>query len=353
LNASENNPLISRMPKRLTEIAEIVGGVLEGDGDTLISGVTNIEDAGQQDITFAVPPHLDKAAASAAGAVIIPEDAAGLAKPFIRVPNPRAAFAKLLEFFTPPVKVERGVHPTAIIGENVQFGKNVAIMPYVVLADNVVIGDNSVLYPHVYVGQDSVIGSDTLIYANVSLREGSQIGNRVIIHSGASIGSDGFGFVTTAGKHHKLPQVGNVIIEDDVEVGANTAIDRAATGSTIVRRGTKIDNLVHLAHNVVIGEDCFLVAQTGIAGSTKVGNHVTFAGQTGTTGHITIGDNCVFAARSGVIGSIEAGSFCAGFPARPHKEWLKGEASLRKVPDLLKRVKDLERRLAEIENSKE
>lgn len=351
MNASENKPVSSRMQKRLAEVAEFIGGHLEGEGDILISGATNIEDAKPGDITFAVPPHLDKAAASAAGAVIIPEDAEGFSKPLIRVPNPRAAFAKLLELFTPSVKVERGVHPTAVIGKNVQIGDNVAIMPYVVLADNVVVGDNCVLYPFVYVGQDSVIGSDTLIYANVAVRERSQIGCRVIIHSGASIGSDGFGFVTTGGKHHKVPQVGNVIIEDDVEVGANTAIDRAATGSTIVRRGTKIDNLVHLAHNVVIGEDCFLVAQTGIAGSTKVGSHVTFAGQTGTTGHITIGDNCVFAARAGIIGNIDPGSFYAGFPARPHKEWLKNEATLRKVPDLLKKVRDMEKRLAELENS--
>lgn len=350
MNASVNT-LNSRVQKRLAEIAKIIGGVLEGNGDILISGVTNIEDAGANDITFAVPPHLEKAAASAAGAVIVPEDAETFAKAMIRVQNPRAAFAMLLELFTPPVKIEHVVHPTAVIGENVQLGKNVAIMPYVVLADNVVIGDNCVLYPHVYIGEDSIIGKDTLIYANVTLRERSQIGSRVIIHSGASIGSDGFGFVTTGGKHLKVPQVGNVIIEDDVEVGANTAIDRAATGCTIVRRGTKIDNLVHLAHNVVIGEDCFLVAQTGIAGSTKVGNHVTFAGQTGTTGHISIGDNCVFAARSGVIGNIKPGSFCAGFPARPHKEWLKSEATLRKVPDLLKKVRDLEKRLAEVEKN--
>ncbi|MCE5286581.1 MAG: UDP-3-O-(3-hydroxymyristoyl)glucosamine N-acyltransferase [Pelosinus sp.] len=351
MDASVNNPLNNSRQKRLAEIAEIIGGVLVGDGDTLIAGVTNIEDAGQNDITFAVPPHLEKAAAAEAGAVIVPADVESFAKPIIRVQNPRAAFAKLLEIFTPPVKVERGVHPTAVIGENVHLGENVAVMPYVVLADNVVLGDNCVLYPHVYVGEDSTIGNDTLIYANVTLRERSQIGSRVIIHSGASIGSDGFGFVTTGGKHHKVPQVGNVVIEDDVEVGANTAIDRAATGSTIVRQGTKIDNLVHLAHNVVIGEDCFLVAQTGIAGSTKVGSHVTFAGQTGSTGHITIGDNCVFAARSGIIGNIDSGSFCAGFPARPHKEWLRSEAALRKVPDLLKKVRDLEKRLAEVEKN--
>jgi UDP-3-O-[3-hydroxymyristoyl] glucosamine N-acyltransferase len=351
LSASVKSASPNRIQKRLADIAQIVEGVLVGDGAIEISGVTNIEDAGASDITFAVPPHLEKAAVSQAGAVIVPAGVESFAKPMIMVQNPRLAFAKLLELFTPPVKVERGVHPTAVLGKNVKLGVNVAIMPYVVIADDVNIGDNCVIYPHVYVGEGSMIGSDTLIYANVTLRERCQIGQRVIIHSGASIGSDGFGFVTMKGQHHKVPQVGNVIIEDDVEVGANTAIDRAATGSTIVKRGTKIDNLVHLAHNVVIGEHCYLVALTGIAGSTHVGNHVTFAGQAGTTGHITIGDNCVFSARAGIIGNIEAGSFCGGFPARPHKEWLRSEASLRKVPDLLKKIRDLEKRLAEVEKN--
>jgi len=174
----------------------------------------------------------------------------------------------------------------------------------------------------------------------------------VIVHSGAVIGSDGFGFVTIGGRHHKVPQVGNVVIEDDVEIGANAAIDRATTGSTVVKRGTKIDNLVHLAHNVVIGENCFLVAFTGIAGSTKVGNNVTFAGQSGAVGHITIGDNCVFAGKSGAAGDVPPGSFYAGFPARPHKEWLRGEAAVRRLPDLVKKVQAMEKRLAELEKER-
>jgi UDP-3-O-[3-hydroxymyristoyl] glucosamine N-acyltransferase len=194
------------------------------------------------------------------------------------------------------------------------------------------------------------IGDDTLIYPNVTVRENCRLGNRVIVQSGAVIGSDGFGFVTAGGRHHKVPQVGNVVIEDEVEIGANTCLDRATTGSTVVGRGTKIDNLVHLAHNVVVGENCFFVAQTGIAGSTKIGNNVTFAGQSGSAGHITIGDNCVFAARTAPINDVPDNSFCAGFPARPHREWLRSEATIGRLPELVKKIRSLEQRLAQLES---
>ncbi|SDE99014.1 UDP-3-O-(3-hydroxymyristoyl)glucosamine N-acyltransferase [Sporolituus thermophilus] len=337
------------MKKTLAELAELLRGEVLGDGAVAVTGVTSIDDAGPNDITFAVPPHLEKAANSGAAAVVIPATVDRFPKPAIRVDNPRAAFAQLLELFTPAPAVQRGIHPMAMVGQGVRLGENVAIMAYVVIDDGAAIGDNTVIYPHTYIGAGTQIGADTLIYPNVTIREHCRIGSRVIIHSGAVIGSDGFGFVTIGGRHKKVPQIGNVIIEDDVEIGANVAIDRATTGSTIVRAGTKIDNLVHLAHNVVIGENCFLVAQTGIAGSAKVGNNVTFAGQSGSAGHLTIGDNCVFAARTAVISDVPAGSFYAGFPARPHKEWLRGEAAIQKVPDLIKKVRDLERRLAVLE----
>lgn len=337
------------MKKTLQEIADLVHGVLLGEGNIEISGVTNIEDAGENDVTFAVPPHLEKAIQSKAAAVIIPDSVTEFSKPAIRVANPRMAFTRLLEIFTPPLAVERGVHPAAVIGNNVVLGKNVSIQAYAVVDDGAHIGDNTVIYPHCYVGVEAHIGSDSLLYPNVTVREKCQVGSRVILHSGAVIGSDGFGFVTAEGRHVKVPQVGNVVVEDDVEIGANATLDRATTGSTIVKKGTKIDNLVHLAHNVVIGEHCFLVAQTGIAGSAKVGNYVTFAGQSGSAGHITIGDRCIFAARSAPINDVAAGSFCAGFPARPHKEWLRGEAGIQKVPDLIKKVRDLEKRLQAME----
>lgn len=337
------------MKKTLKEIAELVGGTISGEENLMITGVTNIEDAGPNDITFAVAPHLEKALASRAAAVIIPSSVTKFAKPVIRVDHPRVAFTKLLELFTPPLTVKREVHESVVVGNNVKLGENVAILPYAVLADDVVIGDNTVIYPHAYIGQGAVVGSDTLIHSNVAIREFCRIGSRVVVQSGAVIGSDGFGFITMQGRHHKVPQVGNVVIEDDAEIGANVTIDRATTGSTIVRTGTKIDNLVHLAHNVVIGENCFLVAQTGIAGSVQIGNNVTFAGQCGSAGHLLIGDNCVFAAKAGIISDVPAGSFFAGFPARPHKEWLRGEAALHKLPGLLKKFRDLEKRLEQVE----
>ena len=337
------------MQKTLEEITAIVEGTLLGEGTISITGITNIEEAGANDITFAVAPHIEKAAASKAAAVILPRQVQGFSKPAILVENPRLAFTKLLEIFTPPIKVNREVHSTAVIGEQVVIGKNVAIMPYVVIADGASVGDNTVIYPHTYVGEGATIGVDSILYPNVTIREHCQVGSRVIIHSGAVIGSDGFGFVTEGGRHIKVPQVGNVVLEDDVEIGAQVAIDRATTTSTIVGKGTKIDNLVHLAHNVEVGSHCFLVAQTGIAGSTKIGNHCIFAGQSGSAGHINIGDNCVFAARTAVISDVPSNSFYAGFPARPHKEWIKSQAGVHKLPDIMKKVRELEKRLNELE----
>ena len=337
------------MKMMLVEIASLINGEIAA-GDTIeITGITNIDDAGPGDITFAVPPHLEKAAKCKAAAVIIPDTAEEFSKPAIRVTNPRMALTTLLNLFTPKPNVKPGIHPSAVVNASARLGTNVAVMAQAVIDDNAVIGDNTIIYPHTYIGRDVAIGSDSLIYPNVTIRENCQLGNRVIIQSGAVIGSDGFGFVTVGGRHQKVPQVGNVIIEDDVEIGANTCIDRATTGSTLVKRGTKIDNFVHLAHNVVVGEDCFFVAQTGIAGSAKIGNNVTFAGQSGSAGHITIGDNCVFAARSAPINDVPAKSFYAGFPARPHREWLRSEAAISKLPDLVKKIRELEKRLAEVE----
>jgi UDP-3-O-[3-hydroxymyristoyl] glucosamine N-acyltransferase len=334
----------------LQEIANLVEGNILGGAEITITGVTNLDNATASDISFAVEPHIAQGETCNAGAVIIPDNIEQYAKPAIRVANPRAAFTKLLEVFTPPLKIKREVHSTAVIGENVTLGHNVAIMPYVVIADDVIIGDNVILYPHTYVGQSAEIDEDSLIYPNVTIREFCKIGKRVIIHCGAVIGSDGFGFITAQGKHSKVPQVGNVVLQDDVEIGANVGIDRATTGSTILKKGTKVDNLVHLAHNVVIGENGLIVAQTGIAGSTKVGNNVTFAGQCGSVGHINIGDNCVFVARAAPISDVPAGSYYGGFPARPHKEWLRTEAAANKAADLAKKVRQLEKRLAQLED---
>lgn len=341
------------MKRTLKELADLVGGTITDQPDLEITGITSIEDAGPGQLTFALGgTYLEKAAKSNAAAVIVPENIVDFPKPILRVSNPKGAFAQLLELFSPQPSVTRGVHPACVVHESAVIGQNVALMPCVVVERDTTIGDNTILYPGVYVGERAAIGENCIIYPNVTIREGCRIGDNVIIHSSTVIGSDGFGFVTLDGHHRKVPQVGIVVIEDDVEIGACVAIDRATTGETVVRRGTKIDNLVHLAHNVVIGEDCFIVAQTGIAGSTKVGHHVTFAGQTGCIGHVKIGDNCVFAAKCGIISDVPPNSFYAGFPARPHKEWLRTEASAHKLPDLMKKVRDFEKRLAELEKNR-
>lgn len=337
------------MKKTLKELAEYVGGSILGDENKIIDGAMNIQNAGESQITFAVEPYFEQAEQSAAGAVIIPATLTAYGKNAVRVDNPREAFMKILQLFAPELKIKREVHKTAVIGHNVKLGANVAVMPYAVIADDVEIGENTVIYPHTYIGQGTVIGADCIIYPNVTIREFCRIGSRVIINGGAVIGSDGFGFVTVDGRHSKVPQVGIVILEDDVEIGANVGIDRATIDATIVRRGTKVDNLVHLAHNVEIGENGLIVAQTGIAGSTKVGHNVTFAGQCGCVGHINIGNNIVFAARSGPTNDVPDNVFYAGFPARPHKEWLRMKAAQAKGADTIKQVKALEKKIQELE----
>ena len=337
------------MQKTLRELAEWLGGEIEGNADLVITGVTGIEEAGLGDITFAVGNNLTKAYRSDAGAVLIPITAPPTPKTVIRIENPRLAFTRLLELFAPPTEVERGVHHMAIIGDDVNLGLNTAIMAFAVIEDGATIGDNTIIYPHAYVGRDTEIGANCVIYPGVCVRERCRIGDRVIIHANAVIGSDGFGFVTIDGNHRKVPQVGQVIVENDVEIGACVTVDRATTAATVIKSGTKIDNLVHLAHNVVIGHNCFIVAQTGIAGNAKVGDNVVFAGQSGSVGHVTIGDNCVFAARSAPISDVPPGSFYAGFPARPHKDWLRSEVAAAKMPDLMKKVRELEKRLSELE----
>jgi UDP-3-O-[3-hydroxymyristoyl] glucosamine N-acyltransferase len=340
------------LKRTLQELAALVGGDLVGQADIYITGVTGIEEAGPNQVTFALGgAFLEKAAISNAAAVIVPKEITEFPKPILRVDNPKAVFAQLLELFTPPPKVVREIHASCVIAQTARIGANVALMPNVVVGEKASIGANTIIYPGVYIAEDVTIGENCLIYPNVTIREGCKIGNNVIIHSSTVIGSDGFGFVTIDGRHRKVPQVGIVVVEDDVEIGACVTIDRATTSETVVRRGTKIDNLVHLAHNVVVGEDCFLCAQIGIAGSAKIGHHVTFAGQSGAAGHLKIGDHCVLAARCGATHDLPDKSFYAGFPGRPHKEWLRAEAGVYKLPDMLKKVKDLEKRLAELEKN--
>ncbi len=343
------------MQKTLAEIVKLIGGKLCGDdsdGARIITGATGISLAGPTDITFAVDPHLEEAIACNAAAVIIQDDVEGFNRTCIKVKNPRDAFNILLNIFKPELEIKRGISEKAHIGSDVKIGNNVAIMDFVYIDDHAHIGDDVVLYPSVYVGQYAGVDSGTVLHSGVSIREYCKVGKNNIIHDNAVIGADGFGFITQNGQHVKVPQVGNVVLEDDVEVGCNVGIDRATTGSTTIGKGTKIDNLVHIGHNCVLGANCLVVAQTGLAGSTIVGHNVTFAGQVGTKGHITVGSNSVMAARTGIIGDIPENSFCAGFPARPHQEWLRIKAYESRLPDTIKKIKALEKRLKALEDKK-
>ena len=315
------------MKRTLAEIANLINGKLCGDYDEnlVITGATGIALAGPSEITFAVDPHLEEAIACNAAAVIIQEDVDGFSKTCIKVKNPRESFNILLNIFKPELKVEKVISSKAHIGKNVKIGENVAIMDFAYIDDNAIIGDNVEIYPNVYIGQYASVDENTIV------------------------GADGFGFITKDGKHTKVPQVGNVVIEDDVEIGCNAGIDRATTGSTVIGKGTKVDNLVHIGHNCVLGENCLVVAQTGLAGSTIVGHNVTFAGQVGSKGHIKVGSNSVMAARTGLIADVPENSFYAGFPARPHQEWLRIKANESRLPDMMKKLKLMEKRLKALE----
>ena len=334
------------MEKSLKEIAELIGGIIAPENENIIiTGLENIEGALRGDLIFAIEPHLDEAKTSKASAAIVPLNTEDFPLPSIRSADPKAAFAKLLQVFTPKLEIKVGISEKAHIGNNVKIAEGATIMPFAVVDDNAVIDSDVVIYPNVYVGQFAKIGAGSVLYPNVTIREYCQIGKNCIIHPSAVIGSDGFGFTTKDGIHTKVPQVGNVVVEDDVEIGAHVGIDRAAMGSTVIGHGTKIDNLVHIGHNCKIGASCLIVAQTGISGSTIVGNNVTFGGQVGTVGHITIGSNSVFAARTGISKSMPDGVFCAGFPIQSHAEWLKTQAAIRQLPELIKKVRQLEAEL--------
>ena len=334
------------MEKSLKEISDLVGGKISPEyEDVMISGLENIEGARKGDLIFAVDPHIEEAKQSKASAVILPLNVENFPLPSIHVDDPRAAFAKLMNIFMPKLEIKPGVSDKAHIGENVKIADDVTIMPFAVVDDNAEIESGVVIYPHVYIGQYAKIDQNTIIYSNVTIREYCRVGKNCVIHASTVIGSDGFGFTTKNGIHTKVPQVGNVVIQDDVEIGANVGIDRAAMGSTVIGHGTKIDNLVHIGHNCKIGANCLIVAQTGLSGSTIVGDNVTFGGQVGTSGHLTIGSNSIFAARTGISKSMPENSFCAGFPIQSHADWLKTQAALRQLPEIIKKFRKIESEL--------
>lgn len=327
----------------LQEIADLVQGAVSGDPRLPIRGIAAIEEAEPGQITFlANPKYLSKAMKTRASAVIVGKKIEGVPCALLLVDDPYYAFTRLLSHFHPPRRYPLGVDPRAAVGQGVVLGKEVSIGPFVTLEDRVRIGDRVQLGAGVFVGEGSEVGEESLIYPNVTIREGVKIGKRVIIHSGSVLGSDGFGFAPHRGRYHKIPQVGGVIVEDDVELGSNVSVDRATLGNTIIGAGTKVDNLVQIGHNVVIGADTILVAQVGISGSAKIGRRVTLAGQVGVAGHLTIGDNVVVGGKSGVTKDIAEGESVSGFPPLPHKTWLKAQATFPHLPEMRERVKALE-----------
>ena len=334
----------------IAELAAKLGAELIGPGDTEIRGVAGIREAREGDITYlSDKKHRNDLNACRASAVIITEDTQGVNIPALVVKNPRYAFALALGILYGKPYVPGGISDRAVIGKDVVLGTEPTIHPCAVVADEATIGSRVTLYPGVYLGGGSIIGDDAVLYPNVSIREGVSLGCRVIIHSGTVIGSDGFGFVTDGGRHHKIPQVGGVIIEDDVEIGANCTIDRATLGSTVIKKGTKLDNLVHIAHNVTIGEHCLLAGQSGVAGSTTIGNYVVVGGKTAISDHLTIGDRVMIAGGSGVAQNIPSGQVVAGYPAIPIRDWLKAQAVIPRLPEMKKLVAQLENRINELE----
>lgn len=334
----------------LRYLADFIGGYVIGNESTVIAGINSIDQAKEGEITFiSNPKYLPMADHTEASAIIVSPGVKITHKPLLCTDNPYLAYAKIASLFHERSYQGRGIDKNVYIGKNTRIGKEVSIYPFVYIGDNVRIEDRVSLYPSVYVGDNVRIGEETIAYANVSIREGCEIGKRVIIHCGTVIGSDGFGFAKDGTIHRKIPQVGIVRIDDDVELGANNTVDRAAFGKTWIKRGVKTDNLVQIGHNAVIGEDTILVAQVGISGSAEIGNNVVLAGQVGVAGHITIGDNVIVGGRSGVTKDIASNQMVSGIPPVPHKEWLKSQISITKLPKMRKTLKELESRIKDIE----
>jgi len=339
---------------QVAEIARLVGGRITGNPALALKDVNSLELGGPEELSFiSSARHFKEAERSRAGCVIAPEGFTSSSKTVITVDHPKAAFVKAMWLFHPERYAASGIHPTAVIDPSATIGQEVSIGPLVTVGKHAKIGRRVTICPGTMVGDSVQIGEGTLIYPNVTLYERVVIGARVIIHAGCVIGADGFGFVLEGGRHLKVPQLGNVVIEDDVEVGANCTIDRATFGSTVIGRGTKMDNLVHVAHNVTVGEHSLLVAQVGIAGSSKIGHHVTLAGQVGVADNVTVGDYVTVGARSAVITGQKVGSHQTvwGIPARPIEETKRALAAVAFLPKFLERLRKLEDRLEALEES--
>jgi UDP-3-O-[3-hydroxymyristoyl] glucosamine N-acyltransferase len=335
--------------RTLAELAEIVGGTVAGDAGRRIAGIRPLDEALAEHLSFYHNRrYLHAAEASQAGALLVADAALFPGRDLLICREPYAALGLLLELFHPATPLAPGVHPTAVVAVSARLGAAVSIGPHVVVGENADIGDRTVIGAGCVVGAEAHIGEDSLLHPHVVIEPRCRIGARCILHAGVVIGSDGFGFAAVDGAHRKIPQVGIVVVEDDVELGANVCVDRATLGETRVGKGAKVDNLVQIAHNVQVGAHSLLVAQAGISGSTQLGHHVVMAGQSGAVGHIHIGDGAIITAKTGATEDVPAGATVSGFPSRPHKEWLRAMANLFTLEDLRGRIRRLEKIVASL-----
>jgi UDP-3-O-[3-hydroxymyristoyl] glucosamine N-acyltransferase len=340
----------------LAELAERVGGRVEGDGSIRIERVMPLEEAGPSDVSFfANRKYAAAFAATRAGAVVVGEgEEVPAGRTVLRSANAYLAFARISTLFHPPREAVPEISPGAVIAEGAVVDPSAEVQALAHVGRGATVGARTILFPGVYVGDGARVGDDCILYPNVVVRERCVVGNRCILQPGAVVGGDGFGFALdmegdgSGPRHFKVPQSGIAVIEDDVEIGANTCIDRGTLGATVVRRGAKVDNLVQIAHNVEVGPLSLVVAQVGVSGSTKLGTGVVLAGQVGVVGHLTIGDGARLGAQAGVSNDVPAGETYSGYPARPHRQWLREEGALRKLPEIWKRVRELEKEIARL-----
>lgn len=334
----------------LAQIAQVIHGEVVGDGTVEITHGCEITRGSPGGVTFLAGPRFaDYLATSPASAVILDTETDNQGKPAIRVSNPSKGFADAMAYLYPKPTPPQGIHPTAVLGSEVNIGPEVSIGPYAVIDDGVTIGSGSVIGAHVIIGPGTLLGSRVRLHPHVVLYGGVRLGDEVVIDSGTVVGSDGFGYITEGDVHYKIPHIGRVIIGNQVEIGANCAIDRGSIGDTVIGEGTKMDNLVHIAHNVTLGRGCLLAGEVGIAGSVVIGDYVTLAAQVGVADHLTLGDRVVVAGKSAVRQSLEVGQVYAGDPAEPYTRWLQQSAVIKKLPDLARRVRSLEKHLAKFE----
>jgi UDP-3-O-[3-hydroxymyristoyl] glucosamine N-acyltransferase len=335
-------------------IAESIGGTVAGDDSVVITGISSLALAKEGEISFLADPGLEhQLRVTKASAVMVKTATDLFPGPQVMVPDPYLAYARVAAIFAPPPPRFEGVSEKAVIGEGVVLGKDVSIYPFVYVGREAVIADEVLLFPGVYIGDGVHVGERTVIYPNVSVLPDCIIGRDVIIHAGSVIGSDGFGYARDGDVSVKIPQTGTVQIGDEVEIGANTTIDRASFEKTVIERGVKTDNLVQIGHNVVVGEHTIIVAQAGIAGSTSIGKKVIIGPQAGIIDHLEIGDRATVVGGSGVVKSIPEGEIVSGFPTMPHRLWLKTIGHIRRLPEYFKKVKELEKRIEELEHNKQ